>query len=126
MPGMVNRPSARVVAVYVVPDGPCTATTRAPSSRTPLESVTVPVIAAVVTPWASILLVTAENAAAAASAYDKRTIQRMVGSLLRNTGTWQGERSSSQRSKLVRGREPVKNAATSALYATDTRTRHPP
>src|SRR5947207_12934411 len=53
MPGMVNLPSARVTAAYAVPDGPCSATTRAPSSGAPEESVTTTAIAAVVTPWAS-------------------------------------------------------------------------
>src|SRR6058998_427338 len=52
MPGIVNLPSARVTAAYAVPDGPCTATTRAASSGAPEESVTTPAIAAVVTPWA--------------------------------------------------------------------------
>src|SRR2546422_4760835 len=52
MPGIVNLPSARVTAAYAVPDGPCAATTRAPSSGAPEESVTTPAIAAVVTPWA--------------------------------------------------------------------------
>src|SRR5207244_4060249 len=52
MPGMVNRPSARVTAAYAVPDGACSATTRAPSRGAPEESVTTPATAAVVTPWA--------------------------------------------------------------------------
>src|SRR5713101_5374327 len=53
MPGIVNLPSARVTAAYAVPDGPCSATTRAPSSGTPDESVTTPATAAVVTPCAA-------------------------------------------------------------------------
>src|SRR5260370_26958896 len=53
MPGMLNRPSARVTALYCVPEGPCTATTVAPVSGAPAESVTTPAIAAVVTPWAA-------------------------------------------------------------------------
>src|SRR5260370_1357642 len=53
MPGMLNRPSARVTAPYCVPDGPCTATTRAPGNAAPAESLTTPAIAAVVTPRAA-------------------------------------------------------------------------
>src|SRR6184192_1207547 len=52
MPGIVNLPSARVTAAYSVPEGPCTAITRAPSSGAPEESVTTPATAAVVTPCA--------------------------------------------------------------------------
>jgi len=50
MPGRVNRPSSPVVPTYDVPDGPCTATTWAPTSATPDESLTIPVMADVVTP----------------------------------------------------------------------------
>src|SRR6266566_2287248 len=64
MPGMVNLPSARVTAAYAVPDGPCTATTRAASSGAPEESVTTPAIAAVVTPWAPSAVVPAKPTAA--------------------------------------------------------------
>src|SRR5260370_9287703 len=76
MPGIVNRPSARVIAAYVVPEGTCTATTRAPSIGAPEESVAIPATAEVVTPWA---------ARAPANTIDKTqlTIQRMSGPLLR-------------------------------------------
>src|SRR5258708_4793976 len=52
MAGIVNRPYARVTALYCVPDGLWTATRRAPGSGAPEESATTPAIAAVVTPWA--------------------------------------------------------------------------
>src|ERR1700694_1126678 len=87
MPGRVNRPSARVPAAYVVPDGPCTATTRAPSSGVPRESVTIPEIAPVVTPWARAAPAESiEKTAAATRAHDERTIQRMDGPLIRRDG----------------------------------------
>src|SRR5258705_196776 len=84
MPGMVNRPSARETAEYVVPDGRCTATTRAPSTGVPAESVAMPAMAEVVMPWASAAPTTnIEKTAAATRARHDRTIQRMDGPLLR-------------------------------------------
>src|SRR5439155_12282446 len=84
MPGIVNRPSARETAAYVVPDGPCTATTRAPSTGVPAESVAMPAMAEVVTPWASAEPTTnIEKTAAATMARREPTIQRMDGPLLR-------------------------------------------
>src|SRR3989475_11286906 len=76
MPGIVNRPSARVIAAYVVPEGVCTATALAPSIGAQEESVAMPAMAEVVTPWA---------ARAPATTIDKTqlTIQRMSGPLLR-------------------------------------------
>src|SRR3989442_13448854 len=64
MPGIVNLPSARVTAAYAVPDGPCSAATRAPSSGEPEESVTTPAIAAVGTPWAPSAVVPANASVA--------------------------------------------------------------
>src|SRR3989442_15268609 len=64
MPGMVNLPSAREAAAYAVPDGPCSAATRAPSRGEPEESVTTPAIAAVVTPWAPSAVVPANASVA--------------------------------------------------------------
>src|SRR5206468_8324679 len=52
MPGMKNRPSPRVIASYVVPDGWWTAVTTAPGITPPWASLTRPVIDAVVTPCA--------------------------------------------------------------------------
>ncbi len=75
MPGSVNRPSARVIAAYVVPDGPCEATTRAPSIGAPAESVAMPAMAEVVTPWAA-------TAPAKTTENTQLTIQRMEGPLL--------------------------------------------
>ncbi len=75
MPEMVNLPSVRVTAAYVVPDGPCTATTRAASSGAPEESVTTPAIAAVVTPWAS-------SAVGTANATVARSRQVLQGSFM--------------------------------------------
>src|SRR2546422_9597556 len=96
MPGIVNRPSARETAEYVVPDGPCTATTRAPSTRVPAESVAMPAMAEVVTPWASAEPTTnIEKTAAATRARPEPTIQRMDGPLLgreltgRNWSRWE-------------------------------------
>src|SRR5712691_8736142 len=87
MPGIVNRPSARETAAYVVPDGPCTATTRAPSTGVPAESVVIPAMAEVVTPWASAEPTTnIEKTAAATRARPEPTIQRMDGPLLRRNG----------------------------------------
>src|SRR5258705_12866129 len=84
MPGMVNRPSARETAEYVVPDGRCTATTRAPSTGVPAESVAMPAMAEVVMPWASAAPTTnSETTANAPRARHDRTIQRMDGPLLR-------------------------------------------
>src|SRR6266550_7381912 len=78
MPGIVNRPFARVRAPYVVPDGPCTATMRTPSSGAPAESVATPAIAPVVTPWARAAPApNTETTAAATKARRKPTIQRM-------------------------------------------------
>src|SRR5919109_5132382 len=87
MPGIVNRPFVWVTAEYVVPDGRCTATTRAPSTGVPAESVTTPAIADVVTPCER-RGPAKSNAkhAAATRARLERTIQRMSGSLLRETG----------------------------------------
>src|SRR2546426_1130486 len=101
IPGIVNRPSPRVIAAYVVPDGPCTATTRAPSRGPPVESLTRPAIAPVVTPWASAEPTTnIEKTAAATRARPEPTIQRMDGPLL-------GGR---DREKVVRAWGPVKDA----------------
>src|SRR5712691_13081068 len=87
MPGMVNRPSARETAEYVVPDGRCTATTRAPSTGVPAESVAMPAMAEVVTPWASAEPTTnIEKTAAATRARPEPTIQRMDGPLLGGNG----------------------------------------
>src|SRR5439155_3581786 len=87
MPGIVNRPSARETAAYVVPDGPCTATTRAPSTAVPAESVAMPAMAEVVTPWASAEPTTnIEKTAAATMARREPTIQRMDGPLLGRNG----------------------------------------
>src|SRR6267378_3407979 len=87
MPGIVNRPSARETAAYVVPDGPCTATTRAPSTGVPAESVARPAMAEVVTPWASAEPTTnIEKTAAATRARPEPTIQRMDGPLLGRNG----------------------------------------
>src|SRR6266446_189989 len=99
MPGMVNRPSARETAEYVVPDGRCTATTRAPSTGVPAESVAMPAMAEVVTPWASAEPTTnIEKTAAATRARPEPTIQRMDGPLL-------GGR---DREKVVRAWGPVR------------------
>src|SRR5437867_7121082 len=76
MPGMVNRPSARVTALYAVPDGPCTASTRAPSSGAPEESVTTPATAAVVTPCA-VAARTGTRTATAASTQTNQTSRFM-------------------------------------------------
>src|SRR2546428_11826439 len=114
MPGIVNRPSARETAAYVVPDGPCTATTRAPSTGVPAESVAMPAMAEVVTPWASAEPTTnIEKTAAATRARPEPTIQRMDGPLL-------GGR---DREKVVRAWDPVKDARW-ALYGADRRPRH--
>src|SRR5439155_6717753 len=78
MPGIVNLPSARVTAAYAVPDGPCTATTRAPSSGPPEESLTTPAIAAVVTPWAP-------SAVEAAKATVARSTNVFITSLQRDS-----------------------------------------
>src|SRR6266576_6654469 len=87
MPGMVNRPSARETAEYVVPDGRCTATTRAPSTGVPAESVAMPAMAEVVTPWASAEPTTnIEKTANAPRARPEPTIQRMDEPLLRRNG----------------------------------------
>ncbi len=68
MPGIVNRPSSRVVATYCVPEGTCTAWTCAPAIAVLVaESVTTPVIVAVVRPWASSDPDTATVATATAS-----------------------------------------------------------
>ena len=53
MPGIENRPSARVTASYVVPDGSWIAITLAPATGSCWVLVTMPVTAPVVTPWAS-------------------------------------------------------------------------
>src|SRR5213592_2869328 len=91
MPGIVNRPSARETAEYVEPDGRCTATTRAPSTGVPAESVAIPAMAEVVTPWASAEPTTnIANTAAATRARPEPTIQRMDEPLLRRNGCrWQ-------------------------------------
>src|SRR6267378_2249147 len=122
MPGMVNRPSARETAEYVVPDGRCTATTRAPSTGVPAESVAMPAMAEVVTPWASAEPTTnIVKTAAATRARPEPTIQRMDGPLLRGNGCRvlvtieTGE-------KVARPREPVKDARW-VLYEADTRLR---
>ena len=52
MPGIENRPSARVTASYVVPDGSWIAITLAPTTGSCWVLVTMPVTAPVVTPWA--------------------------------------------------------------------------
>src|SRR5437667_7120465 len=114
MPGIVNRPSARETAAYVVPDGPCTATTRAPSTGVPAESVARPAMAEVVTPCASAEPPTnIENTAAATRARPEPTIQRMDGPLLgRNR----------DREKVF----PIPNRVKDVrwvLYAADTRLR---
>src|SRR5437016_4967437 len=115
MPGIVNRPSARETAAYVVPDGPCTATTRAPSTGVPAESVARPAMAEVVTPCASAEPPTnIENTAAATRARPEPTIQRMDEPLLgRNR----------DREKVFPIGNRVKDAR-SVLYAADTRPRH--
>src|SRR5260370_25908530 len=79
MPGMVNRQSASVTALYVVPDGVCTAVTRAPSTGAPEESVTTPATADVVTPWAA-------TAPAKTIENRKLTSQRIEGPLLSTDG----------------------------------------
>src|SRR6266513_5154094 len=114
MPGMVNRPSARETAEYVVPDGRCTATTRAPSTGVPAESVAMPAMADVVTPWDSAEPTTnIVKTAAATRARPEQTIQRMGGPLRgRNR----------DREKVV----PIPNRVKFArwvLYAADTRLR---
>src|SRR5574341_28724 len=53
MPGMVKRPSERVRAEYVVPEGSCMAATLAFASGLPASSVTMPLMEAVVTPCAT-------------------------------------------------------------------------
>ena len=53
MPGIENRPSARVTASYVVPDGSWIAITLAPATGSCWVLVTMPVTAPVVTPCAS-------------------------------------------------------------------------
>src|SRR5439155_4429442 len=80
---------ARVAAAYVVPDGTCTATTRAPSSGARLaESMAIPATAPVVTRWASTAPVTnTEKTNAATMTRPERTIQRMNGPLFRRTGS---------------------------------------
>src|SRR6267154_6148636 len=84
MPGIVNRPSARVTEAYVEPEGPWTATTRTPSRGPPVESRTDPAIAPVVTPCANAAgMANNETAAAAKPARPTLTIQRMDGPLLR-------------------------------------------
>src|SRR2546430_1911545 len=70
MPGIVNLPSARVTAAYSVPEGRCTAITRAPSSGAPEESVTTPATAAVVTPCAVIARTGANTITAAKTPID--------------------------------------------------------
>src|SRR2546425_9918630 len=92
MPGIVNRPSARVIAAYVVPEGTCTATTRAPSIGAPEESGAMAATAEVVTPWASNGPVDgSEKTATATKARLERTMQRMSGPLLRRVcGTVRG------------------------------------
>src|SRR2546430_7613619 len=77
MPGIVNLPSARVTAAYWVPEGGCTAITRARSSGAPEESVTTPATAAVVTPCAVIARTGANTTTAAKtpSAHGKRSIR---------------------------------------------------
>src|SRR6266550_6139846 len=79
MPGIVNRPSARVTALYVVPDGVWTAVTRPPSRGAPEESVTMPATADVVTPWAA-------TAPAKTTENSKLTIHRIEGPLLSADG----------------------------------------
>ena len=56
MPGIENRPSARVTASYVVPDGSWIAITLAPATGSCWVLVTMPVTAPVVTPWANSVL----------------------------------------------------------------------
>src|SRR2546425_282893 len=108
MPGIVNRPSARVIAAYVVPEGTCTATTRAPSIGAPEESVAMPATAEVVTPWASNGPVEArEKTATATTARLERTIQCMSGPLLRGVcGTVRVPMGSGE--KVVRAGKRVK------------------
>src|SRR5439155_24319641 len=81
MPGIVNLPSARVTAAYSVPEGPCTAITRAPSSGAPEESVTTPATAAVVTPCAVIARTGANTTTAASTPIDHT--KRFIGMGLR-------------------------------------------
>src|SRR5690349_12918651 len=51
MPGTLYAPPALETARYCVPLGTCTATTFASTRGDPVVSATIPLIAAVVTPW---------------------------------------------------------------------------
>src|SRR6266508_1161555 len=82
-----KSPFARVRAPVENPVLRCTTCTSARASGCPWASLTFPVMAPVVTPWAPAApAARSENSAAAPRARDERTIQRMIGSLLRENG----------------------------------------
>src|SRR5207245_4274759 len=62
MLGMLYAPPARATARYAVPLGTCTATTFASGNGAPSRSLTVPLIAAVVTPYPNSIAGTHRNA----------------------------------------------------------------
>src|SRR5512134_2153501 len=74
MPGIENRPSARVTAWYLVPEGSCVATTTAPGTGCFCGSRTTPSMAPVVTPCAWAAPGAPHNATSASRAIVERTL----------------------------------------------------